>query len=148
MINLHAIVSPLIAALHPNEEISFYLASGQVTDRAGTKALFEPPLTVRAQIQSLTAQDLQNDAGVPKSEIGYKAYLFSAADSRGKPASIIRALGRGGDVFQRADGTWWKTTALPEDFSASGWVCVNITEQIIEPDFTACPWWPLPVEGA
>jgi hypothetical protein len=141
MLNLHAIANSLISTLHPNEEIILYRSSGQVTDRTGTRPLFDAPLTVQAQIQSLTAQDLRNEAGLPQSEIGYKAYLFSAADSRGKPASILRAMGRGGDVIRRADGTWWKTTALPEDFSASGWVCVHITAQIAPPDFSANDWW-------
>lgn len=141
MLNLHAIANPAIAALHPNETITFYLSDGQITTREGTKPLFAAPLTVQAQIQSLTSEDLQNDSGLPRSDIGYKAYLFSAQGSAGKPASIIRALGRGGDVIQRADGTWWKTTALPEDFSASGWVCVTLTEQVKAPDFSACDWW-------
>ena len=137
MINLRAIVNPATAVLHPNESITFYLSVGQTTDRTCTKPVFAAPLSVQAQIQSLTSQDMQLDAGVPKSEIGCKAYLFSAQDSQGKPAGIIRALGRGGDVIRRADGSWWKTTALPEDFSASGWVCVHITEQIKAPDFSA-----------
>ena len=141
MLKLHAIVNPIIAGLHPNETVQYYRSSGQMTTRDGTKPLFDAPVSVEAQIQSLTAEDLQNDSGLPKNEIGYKAYLFSATDNQGKPASLIRALARGGDVFQREDGTWWKVTALPEDFSKSGWVCVNITELVKAPDFSANEWF-------
>jgi hypothetical protein len=141
MINLHAIVNPIIAILHPNESIILYIAAGQVNEHGMVRPLFAAPLKAEAQIQSLTSQDLQNDAGMPKNEIGYKAYIFSAPDDKDKPASIIRAHERGGDIVRRADGTWWKATAMPEDFSKSGWVCLTLTEQIKAPDFSANDWW-------
>jgi hypothetical protein len=93
-----------------------------------------------ARIQSLTDEQLYHAGNTGQNEISRTCYLFSAPSTAEKPASIIRPLARTGDMLQRADGTWWLTTSLKEDFSSSGWVNIGITLQVNPPDFSACAW--------
>ena len=41
---------------------------------------------------------------------------------------------RGGDMFQRGDGIWWLITAVPDNFSRVGWICVRATLQVNAPE--------------
>lgn len=73
---------------------------------------------------------------VSSTRIDRKAYLF-APDAPVPPQGTVRSLARTGDMLERADGTWWLVTVLIEDFTASGWVCVGIAQQVDGPDLGA-----------
>ena len=92
--------------------------------------------TVSAQIQSLGQNDLAQAEQTSNTRVDRKAYLY-APNPALPPQGIVRPLARNGDMLQRADGTWWLVTAMIEDFTASGWVCVGITQQVRGPDLSA-----------
>lgn len=132
MINLHALVRGAVTALHPDEAVTLYQSTGQSNELGRIVPAYAEPQTVQAQIQSLSAEDLAHMEDASRTEISRKAYLF-APDAALPPAGIVRPLARSGDMLQRADGTWWLVTGIIEDFTASGWVCVAITQQVEGP---------------
>ena len=133
MLNLHALVRTAVTALHPDEAVTLYQATGQTNTLGRLAPTYAAPQTVQAQIQSLSAEDLAHVEEASRTEIARKAYLF-APDAALPPAGIVRPLARGGDMLERADGTWWLVTGIMEDFTASGWVCVSMTQQIDAPN--------------
>ena len=132
MMNLHAIVRGAVTALHPDEAVTLYQSTGQTNELGRVIPTYAEPLAVQAQIQNLSADELAQQEEASRTSQTRKAYLFAPSPAL-PPAGIIRPLGRNGDFIQRADGTWWLVTALAEDFTASGWVCVNITQQVEPP---------------
>ena len=133
-INLHQIVRQCIPVLHPDETVLLVQSTGSVNVRGRVTPQYAPVIAVGAQIQSMGNDDLQAMESEARTKISRKAYLFSATPNELIPQGIIRTLKRGGDLIRRADGSWWLVSAMMEDFSASGWVCVQITEQIEVPE--------------
>ena len=136
MINLHGLVRSAITALHPDEAMALRQSIGQRNERGRVTPVYGPAQVVQAQVQSLKQDDLAQKEATSNTRIDRKAYLF-APDAALPPQGIVRPLGRTGDMLQRADGTWWLVTAMIEDFTASGWVCVGITQQVDGPDLSA-----------
>lgn len=133
MLNLHSIARGAIVALHPEEPVTLYQSSGQTNTRGVVSPTYEAVQTVQAQIQSLSTDELANVENVAQTGQVRKAYLFGPPVTSLIPQGIVRPLARSGDMIQRADGTWWLVTGMMEDFSASGWVCVQITQQVNAP---------------
>ena len=133
MLNLHSIVRGAIIALHPEEAVTLYQSSGQINTQGVISPTYEAVQTVQAQIQSLSTDELKNAEDVAQTGQVRKAYLFGPPVTTLVPQGIVRPLARSGDMLQRADGTWWLVTGMMEDFSASGWVCVQITQQVDAP---------------
>lgn len=136
MINLHGLVRRAITSLHPDEAMTLRQSIGQRNERGRVTPVYGPAQVVQAQVQSLGQNDLAQREATSNTRIDRKAYLF-APDAALPPQGIVRPLGRTGDMLQRADGTWWLVTAMIEDFTASGWVCVGITQQVDGPDLSA-----------
>lgn len=133
MLNLHSIARGAIVALHPEEPVTLYQSSGQTNTRGVISPTYEAAQNVQAQIQSLSTDELANVESVAQTGQVRKAYLFGPPITTLIPQGIVRPLARSGDMIQRADGTWWLVTGMMEDFSASGWVCVQITQQVDAP---------------
>lgn len=138
MMNLHAIVRGAIPALHPDETVILRQSVGQQNIRGRIVPVYAPAQTVTAHIQSLGSDDLRHAEAVNLTQRDRKAYLFAPAPTT-PPAGIIRPLSRNGDMIQRADGSWWLVTVMLEDFTASGWVCVGMVQQLEGPDLSASP---------
>ena len=136
MINLHGLVRRAITSLHPDEAMTLRQSIGQRNERGRVTPVYGPAQVVQAQVQSLGQNDLAQREATSNTRIDRKAYLF-APEAALPPQGIVRPLGRTGDMLQRADGTWWLVTAMIEDFTASGWVCVGITQQVDGPDLSA-----------
>lgn len=136
MINLHAVVRTAITSLHPDETVTLRQSVGQRNVRGRITPVYGPAQTVQAQIQSLGQNDLAQAEQASTTRVDRKAYLY-APNPALPPQGIVRPLSRNGDMLQRADGTWWLVTAMIEDFTASGWVCVGITQQVDGPDLSA-----------
>lgn len=136
MINLHGLVRQAITTLHPDEAVTLRQSIGQRNERGRVTPVYGPAQAVQAQIQSLSQNDLAQKEATSNTRIDRKAYLF-APDTSLPPQGIVRPLSRTGDMIQRSDGTWWLVTAMIEDFTASGWVCVGITQQVDGPDLSA-----------
>lgn len=133
-INLHQIVRSVIPTLHPDETVLLVQSTGSVNVRGRVTPQYAPVVAVGAQIQSLGNDDLQAMESEARTKISRKAYLFSTTPNEIIPQGIIRTLKRGGDLLWRPDGSWWLVSAMMEDFSGSGWVCVQLTEQIEVPE--------------
>lgn len=136
MINLHAAVRSAITGLHPDEAVALRQSVGQQNVRGRITPVYAPEQTVQAQIQSLGQNDLAQAEQTSNTRVDRKAYLY-APNPALPPQGIVRPLARNGDMLRRADGTWWLVTAMIEDFTASGWVCVGITQQVRGPDLSA-----------
>lgn len=131
-LNLHAIVRGAINSVHPDETITLYQSIGQQNDDAGrVTPLYAEPQTVKAQVQSANNADLEHVNNMSQDTVVMRFYLF--ADVAFPPAPLERPFARGGDMIQRADGTWWLVTGSPDDFARVGWVCVLGTLQILPP---------------
>ena len=138
MINLHGLVRSAITALHPDEVVILRQSVGQTNARGRITPRYGPARTVSAQIQSLGQNELAHAEQVSATRIDRKAYLH-APNPALPPQGIVRPFARNGDMLQRPDGTWWLITAMIEDFTASGWVCVGITQQVRGPDLSSSP---------
>ena len=133
-INLHSVVRPAISALHPETSATLYQSTGQAVGAEGdVKSAYAPGLSVSVQMQSEGPTALFHTDRVGQEEISRKLYLFSEPDLAQKVGGVVRPLGRGGDLLQLDDGTWWLIDATIEDFSRSGWVCVRATLQVEAP---------------
>ena len=133
MMNLHAIARGAVQTLHPEETVTLYQSSGQTNARGVISPTYEAAQTVQAQIQSLSTDALANAEDTAQTGQTRKAYLFGPPVTSLVPQGVVRPLARSGDMIRRADGTWWLVTGMMEDFSASGWVCVQITQQVEGP---------------
>lgn len=138
-LNLHSLVSPLVAVVHPEEEVTLYQSTGQENVHGTIKPKYAAPQQVRAQVQSVGDAALSHADKVGQNDVTRHFYLF--ASPRNAPAGVVRPLARGGDMIQRKNTTWWLITATPEEFSRAGWVCVRGTLQVKAPDFSASDWW-------
>ena len=138
MMNLHAMVRGAIPALHPDESVTLRQSVGQKNVRGRIVPVYAPEQEITAQIQSLGSDDLQHTEAVNLTQRDRKAYLV-ALDAAMPPSGIVRPLARNGDMVQRADASWWLVTAMLEDFTASGWVCVGIVQQEEGPDLSESP---------
>lgn len=132
MMNLHALVRGAVAALHPDEDVTLRQSVGQKNEFGRIVPEYAEPQRVKAQIQSLSAEDLAHVEEASRTELSRKVYLF-APDPALPPAGVIRPFARNGDFIRRSDGTWWLVTGIIEDFTASGWVCVAVTQQLEGP---------------
>ena len=133
MLNLHAIARTAVTALHPEETVTLYQSAGQTNVQGVLAPAYAAAQTVRAQIQSAGADTLAHQDEASRTAVARKAYLFGPPETALAPAGLVRPLARGGDLFKRADGTWWLVTGIMEDFTASGWVCVTVTQQLAGP---------------
>lgn len=134
MINLHAIVRTPITTLHPDETVTLFQSIGQSNVRGRIVPAYAEGVSVRAQIQTLTADELQQREDASKTGLDAKAYLL--ADEAMPPAGIMRHLARNGDFILRADGTWWLVVSVIEDFTKSGWESIGIAKQTKAPDIS------------
>lgn len=132
MLNLHAIVRSPIMALHPDELVALYKSTGQANVLGRIKPTYAPGVLVWAQIQMLSADELQQREDTSKTGLDAKMYLN--AIGKNPPAGIIRHMARNGDFIRRADGTWWLVVSVIEDFTKSGWECLGIACQTQPPD--------------
>lgn len=138
MMNLHSLVRGAITTLHPDETVTLRQSTGQQNVRGRITPVYAPAQVVSAQIQSLGQNDLAQVEQTSSTKIDRKAYLYAPVQTM-PPQGIVRPLARNGDMIQRSDGTWWLVTAMIEDFTVSGWVCVGITQQVDGPDLSLSP---------
>ena len=115
--NLHNIVKNAIGAVNPHEPIYLYRATG----KTNVKGKITPNYTavnMTAQVQGLSAQDLELNDMLAAATHKAKFYLDAPADS------IDRFSATTGDIIKRADGSYWNIVQVAEDFRGVGWECV------------------------
>lgn len=141
-LNLHGMVRPIVAAVHPDESVTLYQSAGQRNVKGEIMPVYAASQTVTAQVQNVGDAALSHADKVGQNDVTRHFYLFATAQR--PSAGVVRPLARGGDILQRADNTWWLVVAVPEDFSQVGWVCVRCCLQVIAPDFSTSAWYTEP----
>ena len=128
MINLHHIVRGAITAVHDDEPCLLIQSKGATSSRGRMTATYNAAVAVRAQVQTLSGDDLTVTGETERTERDRKFYLYAADPV---PAGQIRTATRTGDYIYRVNpGTVWKVYNVAEDFSTAGWVQLLASEQV------------------
>lgn len=134
-LNLHAAVRGMITAVHPDETVTLYQATGQSNTKGKLVPVYAAAQNVQAQVQSESDDKLFHTDRKGENETTRRMYLFADPDSPDTcPAGVVRPLARGGDMIQRSNGTWWLITGTLDDFSHVGWVGVRAVLQVTAPE--------------
>lgn len=91
--NLRSLVNRYTQVTNSNTQIQWIQSNGYVTDSAGRRAPQILILTVDAQIQALSATDLQHAAGLNITGVMRSVYLY------GNAAGVVRVDQLGGDIL-------------------------------------------------
>jgi hypothetical protein len=129
--NLHAIVRPVIGAVNPNRIVTWIRSTGYTTNAAGARTPSTAPgVNVDAQIQAMTARDLQHKDLQNIQGVMRAVYLF------GNVAGVIRADKKGGDLLQFSQNLGetvqtWLAVAILETWTpdTAGWCKVAVLLQ-------------------
>lgn len=123
--NLNNIVSRSIGAVNPIITVSIQRSCGPVTNPDGTRSPgFEPPVKMRAQVQSLVYNDLSQIEGLNIQ--GTKKAVYLSGNWNG----VVREDNKGGDLITFPDGSIWLCVQVLEDLGdKEGWVKIAITRQ-------------------
>lgn len=134
-LNLHGLVNSAISALHPNTKYYLYRASGEYIRgaRGDLVAEYLPPIQVEGQMQSLGGDTLQLANNIEYMTVQRKLYVFSNGINSDAPSALYRPLSKAGDYLKDMDGQWWRVTSLLEDYTRSGWICLQVTFQTTDP---------------
>lgn len=128
MINLHHVVRSAITAVHADEPCLLIQSTGATSVKGRMTAGYAAAVAVRAQVQTLSGDDLTVTGETERTERDRKFYLYAADPV---PAGQIRTAARTGDYIYRVNpGTVWKVYNVAEDFSAAGWVQLLASEQV------------------
>lgn len=130
--NLNKLVSGILGSVTPLESIALFRCTGKINNRAVITATYAPVVEMQAKVQSVGDEALKLIDRVGDNSKLLHFYLNG--DWRG----VFRPNGTGGDMIY-ARGQWWLVTAVPEDFSHAGWVCVRGTLQMSGPDGVIYP---------
>ncbi|RQR70525.1 MULTISPECIES: hypothetical protein [unclassified Burkholderia] len=123
--NLHGIAAPCVAAVNPWVTVSLQASSGYTTTPDGTRTpISADPVTMAAQVQSLTYKDLVQLDGLNIQGEQLALYLY------GNWQGVLRPEIRGGDLVTLPDDSLWLVTHVLENWSlTSNWRKVAITRQ-------------------
>jgi hypothetical protein len=126
--DLHGIVSPVIASVNPMTSAELHKSNGSITSPSGKpEPSYAPPVIGEVQVQALSGQQLQHVNSMGISGILRKVYLY------GDWESVVRRDLTGGDLFvfdsgRVVGGTWLVVTVLeiwPD------WCCVAVQLQVV-----------------
>lgn len=134
-INLHHIVRAPITNVHPDETILWYQNKGAANVGGILKPSFADPLPLVAQVQSESDAALMHANRADMNTETLKIYLYW--DAQTNPLNLDRFTAKGGDIFKRADGTYWLVTALTDNFADVGWVSCRAVRQVNPPEVIA-----------
>ena len=133
-LNLHDIVRGAINIVNPDEDVWLIQNTGQTNVKGRITASYAPAQKVRAQVQTLSGDDLTVVNDTQRTERDRKFYLYSDTETGTPPSGIIRPLGKSGDFMRRNDGTYWKVYNVSEDYTTNGWVLVLASQQVDVPE--------------
>lgn len=125
--NLHAIVSGAIGSVNRHEAVTLYRCTG-IQNIGGVVSVSYEPEDVSAQVQAPTAADLRLYDNLADARHVKKFYINAPA------STINRQEETAGDIFERADGTYWLIDMVRDDFSPEGWLCCLATLQHDPPE--------------
>ena len=125
--NLHSIVSGAIGMVNHHEMVTLYRCTG-TTNNGGVVSVTYEKSDVLAQVQAPTAADLRLFDNLADARHVKKFYVNAPA------STINRQEETAGDIFERADGTYWLIDMVRDDFSPEGWLCCIATLQHDPPE--------------
>lgn len=96
--NLHGIVSPIIAAVNPMVPCSIKVSTGYTTNPDGSREPTYDTVSGTAQVQALTYKDLHQVDGLNLNGAGRGIYFY------GDIVGVLRTRNKGGDVVTLSDG--------------------------------------------
>lgn len=131
-INLHHVVRAPITNVHPDETLMWYQNQGAQNAGGILKPSFADPLPLVAQVQSESDAALMHADRADMNTETIKVYLYW--DTQTNPLNLDRFTAKGGDIFKRADGTFWLVTALTDNFADVGWVSCRAVRQVNPPE--------------
>ena len=131
-INLHHVVRGAITAVHPDEPVKWYQNNGAQNVGGILKPAYTFVASVPAQVQSESDDALAHADRAGMNTDTVRAYLYF--DDATPPPNLDRFKAKGGDIFQRADNSYWLVTALIDNFSDVGWLCVRAVRQVNAPE--------------
>lgn len=134
-INLHHVVRTAITTVHPDETILWYQNKGATNIGGILKPSYAEPLSLVAQVQSESDASLMHANRADMNTETIKVYLYW--DAQTNPLNLDRFTAKGGDIFKRADGTFWLVTALTDNFADVGWVSCRAVRQVNPPEVIA-----------
>lgn len=134
-INLHHVVRTAITTVHPDETILWYQNKGATNIGGILKPSYAEPLSLVAQVQSESDASLMHANRADMNTETVKIYLYW--DAQTNPLNLDRFTAKGGDIFKRADGTFWLVTALTDNFADVGWVSCRAVRQVKPPEVIA-----------
>ena len=133
-LNLHDIVRGAINIVNPDEDVWLIQNTGQTNVKGRITASYAPAQKVKAQVQTLSGDDLTVMNDTERTERDRKFYLYAETKTGNAPSGIIRPLGKSGDFMRRNDGTYWKVYNVSEDYTTDGWVLVLASQQVDVPE--------------
>lgn len=136
--NMHDIVRGAIETVHKDESATLYQSAGRENVKGKLYPVYFEPIEIKANFQPAGAETLSRMEAMNITGDTEEAFLYS--DTARPVAGIIRRALRGGDIIEKADGTFWQVTAVNENWSAEGWADVVITIQTTAPDFSRSGW--------
>ena len=109
--NLHNLVSPVIAAINPMVPCSVQVSTGY-TESADFKQVpsYAPAVILQGQVQSLTFRDIMQIQGLNLQ--GTKKAIYLIGDVEG----LVRSENRGGDLITLPDGSIWLVVEVLESW--------------------------------
>jgi hypothetical protein len=120
--NLHRMVSGIIGTVNPHVPVKLQISSGFTTAPSGKQVpVYEPGITVMAQVQQLTTREIQHLDSLNIQNNGSGIYL------NGFVNGVVRVTRKGGDLITMSDGTVYLVTSVLEQWP--DWCKVAVTLQ-------------------
>jgi hypothetical protein len=112
--NLHGVASAAIGSVNPFVAATVQISTGYTTNADGSRVPVYGEITIDAQVQALTYNDLVHLDGLNIQGVRRAIY------TNGYVAGIVRVDSKGGDIITFPNGT------LPE---GNTWLCAFVLEQ-------------------
>lgn len=135
-LNLHQIVRGAVNFNNADQPFTLFRSLGTFSRDPST--MMNVPdvaagVSLLGQIQSVGADQIVQSERITFNTTVRKVYLYSTASPSSRPWSAWRPLARTGDYLQDANNLYWFVDAVLEDFSDSGWVCLQCILQTTPP---------------
>jgi hypothetical protein len=108
--NLHGLVAPLVTAINPNVPATLRVSNGTYAVQGdGTRVPSYTDVAVNAQVQAMSAEDLQQVEGLNIQGVLQKVYLYGEADG------VVRPTAKGGDLIIISSGVFAGTWLINQN---------------------------------
>lgn len=132
-LNLHDIVRSAITSVYEDEICYLVQSAGQQNVNGKLIEAYDAPVSISAQIQTLSGDALLATNETLHDSHDRKFYIYSDDGSR-YPVNADRLNQLGSDfIYRPSNQSWYKIYNIAEDFAPAGWVLVYGALQIQVP---------------